>query len=48
MRMHLQRWYQRTHLTKVVSKTEVLRSKLPTIALEEGTVECVGELGNIK
>ena len=34
--------------TKVVSKNEMLRSKSPTIALEDGVVECVGKLENIK
>jgi hypothetical protein len=34
--------------TKVVSKNEALRSKSPTIALEDGVVECVGKLGRIK
>ena len=31
-------------MAKMVSKNEMLRSKSPTIALEDGVVECVGEL----
>jgi hypothetical protein len=34
--------------TRVVSKNEELRSKSPTIALEDGVVEGVGKLGKIK
>ena len=48
MQMRLQRWCRQTRLTKVMSKSEALICKSPTIALEEGIVDSGGELGEMK